>query len=189
MTSQLIISHKDLEAIINNEFERFSVIYNDIPKEGPSSDYIEDDGRQYRYCEFVDNLTNTTYSFSYVWHPDISDAFLSDMFSGCLPESIKIVSHSTLTPPSFSVPTQPPEPTPEEQADKELWQRYEQSQQLPLEQVKDRIPLSVVDDLLDFIKTKKFNILELRAKILPVCIDYGIEQKSFWNYLQKRACR
>ncbi len=41
-----------------------------------------------------------------------------------------------------------------------------------------------IDDILRFMKTGKFNIFDLRAKIVPICIEYKLNMDSFWKMLQ-----
>lgn len=181
----LQLTGKELTAIMWEEFERFTVLYDDIPKEGHSSQYIEDDGRQYRYFEFKDNLTGEVYDFSYVWHSDFPFNHKTDILGSH--EGIVFVEQSVLKLIEEPPVVVPPEPvlTAEQIADKELWDKYNAvvSEMTPMGPSK-KVPRAVIADILAFLKGKEFNMYQLRAKILPVCIEYKIEHKSFWAFLQ-----
>jgi hypothetical protein len=46
------------------------------------------------------------------------------------------------------------------------------------------VPKEKVDEVLAFLKTTNWGILQLRAIIVPICIEYKVEQNSFWHWLQ-----
>lgn len=181
---KLKLTYKDLEDILCENFDRFEVLYNDIPKDGHSSQYIEDDGRQLRYFEFKDTLTKKTYSFSYVWHAEYDYDFPLS-FLGDPPEEIEFVETSIINPPAPVEPEPEPKLTAEQLFDKELMAQYDETDVQEFNVKDDLIPLSVIDDLLKFLKTEQFSMYDLRRKVYPVCIKYGVEQKSLWTYLQK----
>lgn len=107
-----------------------------------------------------------------------------------LPNSIEVVKDekesSIYEEP---VPVVEPEPvlSPEAQADKDLWNQYlaikDECKVLDKKE-KLTVPKKVIDEILTFLKTEKFNLLQLRAKIIPVCIEYKLEEKSFWQWIQ-----
>ena len=181
---ELQLTEKELIAIMWEEFERFKVLYDDIPKEGHSSQYIEDDGRQYRYFEFEDMQTGQTYDFSYVWYPDFEFEIGSILGEH---RGIVFVKESVLKLLPEPVVVTPPEPvlTPEQLADKELWARYQaiEGEVTPMDGSK-KVPRAVIADIIQFLNQREFNIYQLRAKIIPVCIEYKIEHKSFWAHIQ-----
>lgn len=78
--------------------------------------------------------------------------------------------------------------TPEEKADKELWAKYEAVEgKKAVEDLEKAIPKKVIKEIKDFLKLGKFNMYQLREKIIPVCIEYKVEQQSFWQHVQKKA--
>jgi len=185
----LKLTYKELEDIVADDDERFEVLHDKIPYDSTDPDdnpmnYIEDDGRQYRYFEFRDTVTGETYDFSYTWHSEWSTEFPLG-FLGDPPKGIEFVKESVINPPKA------PEPvvvvlSPEAQADKELWARYkalEDSGELA-EFKKGMVPTKVINDIKKFLKTTKFSMYELRAKLIPVCIEYKVKQKSFWQFIQ-----
>jgi hypothetical protein len=162
----------------------FNVLYNDIPKEGHSSNYIEDDGRQYRIFHFEDLRTGQDYWLNYTWYPD--DSFeMYHLFTDLKEVGINLLEN----PPK--VVEAPPEPikTQAQKDDEALMEQYKaiEGECRDFNEVKKEIPVSVIDDIVNFMKTRKFSIYELRAKIIPYCIQYKITHKSFWPYLQKKA--
>lgn len=185
--SNLKLTYGELLLLTRDDLsDRFEIIENDIPKSGHSSQYIEDDGRQLRQFEFKDLETNKTYSFSYVWHRDYQAdfpwAFLSDPPSG-----IEFVKESELFP-VVEKPIPVKILTPEEQADAELKAEYNlipasELRKMTME-VANEIPASTIITIMDFLKKEKFNIIQLRKEIYPVCIKFKIDQKSFWTWLQ-----
>ena len=74
-------------------------------------------------------------------------------------------------------------PTPEQQADKELVAMYDalvtSGDIQPY--TKGKVPSKVISEIKKWVKTEKFNIYQLRAKIYPICIQYQVDQKSFWQ--------
>jgi hypothetical protein len=180
----LHLTENELIAIMDEELERFKVHYDDIPKEGHSSQYIEDDGRQLRYFEFEDTQTSQTYSFSYVWYPDWGFELYNILGQH---NGIVFVKESVLNLLNEPVVAAPPPPvlTPEQLADKELWARYQaiEGEVTPMDRTK-KVPKAVIADIIQFLKQREFNLYQLRANIIPVCIEYKIDHKSFWEFIQ-----
>lgn len=163
---------------------RFEVLYNDIPKEGHSSDYMEKDGRQYRIFHFKDLKTGEDYWLNYTWYPE--DSF--EMYH--LFTNLKDVGINILENPPKTVKAPPePEKTQEQLDDEALMANYKaiEPECRDFNQVKKEIPVSVIDDILGFMSSRKFSIYQLRAKIIPYCIQYRITHQSLWPYLQKKA--
>lgn len=185
----LKLTYKELEDIVADDDERFEVLHDKIPYDStdPKDDpmnYIEDDGRQYRYFEFRDTVTGETYNFSYTWHSEWSTEFPLS-FLGDPPVGIEFVKESVINPPKA------PEPvveilSPEAQADKDLWAQYKELESAGVmrEFAKGMVPTKTIKELKVFLKTQKFNMYELRAKFIPVCIEHKVEQKSFWQFIQ-----
>lgn len=84
-----------------------------------------------------------------------------------------------------------PEPilSPEEKADKELWAKYVaiEKEVKPMEELEKAIPKKVIKEITDFLKLGSFTMYQLREKIIPVCIEYKVEQQSFWRHVQSKA--
>ena len=190
-TSQkLQLTYKELENIIKKEIEgdRFKVLYDDIPKEGHSSDYIEDDGRQYRILTFKDLQTEKEYSFNYVWNREWPLDFPNDLFE-TKRDDIEFVETSILFPPLPPEPKPLPVRSPEQQADDELMTRYHslcETSTMSSEPEKS-VPKEIVKDLVKFLKTEKFSLYSLRAKVIPVCIEYRTNEKDLWTHLQYKS--
>tara|TARA_B100002019_G_C21222130_1_gene575315 strand:+ start:354 stop:944 length:591 start_codon:yes stop_codon:yes gene_type:complete len=169
--------------------DRFKILHNDIPlpvagEKWHSSMYIEDDGRQLRYIEFVDTKTNKTHTFPYTYNPE----FENDIDHGHLRETgIDVVDVSVINPPKPE-PIPEPEPlTEEEKAVKDLWSQYNaiKDELETFNKDNHNVPETVIKDLISFLNTQSFNLNQLLLKVLPVCIEYKLEQKSFWQGIQK----
>lgn len=187
MTETLKITYPELKLIMRDDWhdDRFEVVYDDIPKEGHSSDYIER-GKQYRYFEFKDNITGLHYYFSYVWYEEISSDFPLD-FLGDPPDGVEFIETSVLVEPPKPKPEPFVELTPAQKADKELWDKYlSVKDECKVVEKKEKIsvPKEVIKEIIRFLKEEKFNAYQLREKIIPVCIEYKLEQNSFWHWIQ-----
>jgi hypothetical protein len=185
----LELTYADMESIIDGEFEdRFKIHSNKIPYDStdPTDDpmnSIEDDGRQLRYFEFEDLQTGATYSFTYVWHGewgfDVPHCILN------LPNSIVWIKESKINPPK---PVVEPvvEKTAEQLADEAVWAPYralESAGELR-KYAKGMVPEKLVRELRKWLKTERFNMYGLRAKFIPICVEYKVDQQSFWQYVQ-----
>lgn len=192
MAETLKLTYKEMEEIIyDNLDDRFEVLFNKIPYDSNDPDddpsnYLEDDGRQLRYFEFKDKLTGEEYSFSYVWHGehgfDMPFALLGD-----LPKGIEWVKESELFPPKPVEPVVVPK-TPEQLADEAVWAPYrvlESAGELR-RFARGMVPEKRVVELRKWLKEprKSLTMYEIRAKFIPVCVEYKVEQKSFWQYVQ-----
>lgn len=195
MTTTLKLTKKDLDNFINNKMpDRFEEVFNDIPMYHPDHviekgethrSYIEDDGREYRWFIFKDTQTDSEYCLNYTynseWPNDIMD----------YPSEIEVVEKAEDSdvyeaPKPVVVPEKVL--TPEEKADKELWAKYEAVEgKKAVEDLEKAIPKKVIKEIKDFLKLGKFNMYQLREKIIPVCIEYKVEQQSFWQHVQKKA--
>lgn len=191
----LQLTYKDLREIMRGDHEeRFKVIFDDIPynhedyvrtKGETHRSFVEDDGREMRWFIFKDLVTDIEYYFNYTYHRDWSVDLPSDMFDA--PKGIEFVEKSVLFPEPAPKPIPEPVLTIEQKADKELWAKYEAIASeckvlLPKEKLK--VPKAKIDEIIQFLKTEKFNAYQLREKVVPVCIEYRLEEKSFWQWLQ-----
>ncbi len=187
-TPDLQLTYQELEDIVNQDFDdRFEVLYDDIPKEGHSSSYIEDDGRQFRYFHFKDKETSKEYDFNYLWHVDWRFNF-PESFLGYPPKDITFVKQSVIHPPAPETPVEAPLRTPEEQADDDLMAKYKLTTErfTMSEDAEKVVPRAVVKDAINFLNTEKFSMISLRAKMIPICIEYKVLEKAFWNHLQTK---
>ena len=192
MTSTLNLTKKNLDDFVNNKLpERFQEIFDDIPMYHPEHviekgethrQYTEDDGREYRWFIFKDTKTNIEYCLNYTYNSDWPNDIMD------VPSSIKIVDKE-----EDSDVYEAPKPviipetilTPEQQADKELWAKYEAVEgKKTIDEHK--VPAKVIKELCSFLKAGNFNMYQLRSKIIPVCIEFKVEQQSFWNHLQQK---
>lgn len=187
-TTNLQLTYRELEDIVNDDFsdrKRFEILYDDIPKEGHSSSYIEDDGRQFRLFVFKDKVTNQEYDFNYIWHVDWRFNF-PESFLGNEPKGITFVEKSVICPPEPEMPVKAPERTSEQKADDDLMAKYKlTTERFTMSQDAEKIiPREVVKDAIKFLETEKFSMITLRAKMIPICIQYKVDEKAFWNHLQ-----
>lgn len=191
----LKLTSKELDNIINNRYddERFEEIFNDIPMYHPDhviqkgerhTDYIEDDSREYRWLILKDLQTNTEYCINYTYNPDWPNDLLD------LPDSIEIVEdekESSIYKAPIVVVEPEPVLSPEAQADKDLWNKYlavKDECRIVIKKEKINVPSAVVKEIIRFLKEEKFNAYQLREKLIPVCIEYKLEQNSFWHWIQ-----
>lgn len=182
----LELTYNELKDITYERLKRFKVTSNCIP-EGNPNDYIEDDGRQYRVCEFKDKITGKEYSFQYIWHSEFDHYFPESFLSE--PDGIKFVKVSVINSP-VEVKEQIPELAQEQIEDKVLCERYREIEVQPFINLKEsKIPRSVIDDICEFLNTPPYSMIGIRKKIYPVCIDYKVEQKSFWRYIQNESAK
>lgn len=198
MTNSLKLTRKEIDNLINNrlDIDRFEEIFNDIPMYHPDHviekgethrDYTEDDGREYRIYIFKDTVTGVEHFINYTWNPEWPNDLMDT------PKSIQIVEkdeESDLYVAPKPVVVQEPVLTPEEAADKDLWARYqaikhECREVQPKERLK--VPKARIDEILNLLKTKSFNMYQLRAVVIPVCIDYKLEDVTFWRWIQSKA--
>ena len=179
---KLTLTKSELENLMQDDLKGFKVLNDDIPKQGHSSQYIERDGRQYRKFEFQRLDDELTFNFSYVWYTD--DRFEANhIFDNLTELGIEIVDDPIIIPE----PTPKPVLTKEQQNDKDLMQRYKDAEpnMVDFDKSKDQIPLTVVMELVEYINNGKYNIYQLRAKIIPVSIKYNVTHKSLWSFLQR----
>lgn len=188
-TPDLQLTHQELELILRDDWHdgRFKILENDIPKDGHSSQYIEDDGRQYRSFEFEDTLTGQTYQFPYIWYSDYPVEVPLSLLSSTV-HGIEFVKESVLCPKP--APVVPPAPvlSPREQADKDLWAQYKavEGQMSKNESDLKKIPKVVLKDTLDFMRSKTITIVDVRAKLVPIMLEYGLHDGMLWTHLQQK---
>lgn len=101
MTTKLLLTSEEVDMIINGGLEeaeplgyRFEEVFNDIPiyhpnhvmKKGETHrDYMEKDGREFRWYIFKDASTGIEHQINYSYNPEIENTVLK------LPDSIQIV--------------------------------------------------------------------------------------------------
>lgn len=195
MTDKILkLTSKQVNELINNRYddERFEEIFNDIPMYHPDhviqkgerhTDYM-DDSREYRWLVLKDLQTGTEYCINYTYNPDWPNDLLD------LPDSIEVVEdekESSIY--EAPIPVVEPEPvlSPEAQADKDLWNKYlavKDECRIVIKKEKINVPSAVIKEIIRFLKEEKFNAYQLREKIIPVCIEYKLEQNSFWHWIQ-----
>lgn len=180
--SLIQITNSELIDLMNHNNNNFEVLYDDIPKDGHSSDYIEDDGRQYRLFQFKHLNTNKIYELNYIYQPEFPFVE-TDIFTDLITIGILVIEDEL----EETIKEQIIENKPKEQIeDEELWQEYKniESECRNIEDAKNEIPISVIEDIKNFLNTKQFSMYQLREKIIPYCIQYRVDQKSFWNYVK-----
>lgn len=195
MTSTLKLTKKDLDNFINNKLpERFEEIFDDIPMYHPDHViqkgethrlYVEDDSREYRWFIFKDTQTGIEYCLNYTYNPEWPNDIMD------YPSDIEVVEKAEDSdvyeaPKPVVVPEKVL--TPEEKADKELWAKYEAVEgKQKVEELDKPVPKKVIKEIKDFLKLGSFNMYQLRGKIIPVCIEYKVEQQSLWEHVQKKT--
>ncbi len=194
MTATLKLTAKEIDNLLNNKLQtdRFEEIFNDIPMYHPDHviekgethrDYM-DDGREYRWYIFKDTVTGEEHCINYTYNSEWPNDLMD------LPKSMQIVDNPEESDLYVApVPVVEPEPvlTIEQRYDKDLWSKYQDiASECKVVEKKEKlkVPKATIDDILAFLKSEKFTILELRAKVIPVCIEYKLEEKSFWQWLQ-----
>lgn len=195
MTQTLKMTKKEVDKLINNRLntERFEEIFNDIPMYHPDHviekgethyKYYEDDGRKYCWYIFKDTLTGIEHCINYTWNPDWPNDLMDT------PNSIQIVDKDEDSD-LYIKPEPIVEPvvilSPEKQADKDLTDAYNAIKSqcrevIPKEKLE--VPKERIKQLLDLLKTTNFTIIDVRAIAYPICIEYKLEQKSFWHWIQ-----
>lgn len=191
----LKLTKKEIQEIIYGNLEdRFKVTFDDIPLYMPGHkcepgethrNYIEDDGREYRVLCFKDLKTGKEYDLNYTFNPEYENDFESN-------DEITFVVNkedSDLFVKQEPVLKKEPPKSAEEIAYETLWNEYnslEAQGVLVIVKPKERlkVPKAVIDDLKTFMKTQRFNAYQLSHKFVPVCIEYKLEQKSFWHWFQ-----
>ena len=188
-TSDLQLTHKELELIIGDDWhdDRFKVLEDDIPKDGHSSQYIEDDGRQYRSFEFEDTTTGKSYQFGYTWHRDYPVQVPLSLFNSTV-QGISFVKDSVLVPKAEPVAPPAPVLTAIQQADKDLWATYTAIEDQTSKDEKDlkKIPKGTMKDLLDFMRSKSYSLIDVRAKMVPIMVEYKLHDTMLWTYVQQK---
>lgn len=194
MTTTLKLTAQEIDNLLNNKLQtdRFEEIFNDIPMYHPDHviekgethrDYM-DDGREYRWYIFKDTVTGEEHCINYTYNSEWPNDLMD------LPKSMQIVDNPEESDLYVApVPVVEPEPvlTNEQRYDKDLWAKYQAiAPECKVVEKKEKlnVPKATIDDILAFLKSEKFNILELRAKVIPVCIEYKLEEKSFWQWIQ-----
>lgn len=180
----LEMSGRDLVWIMNEEFDRFKVTFHGLPNgDGENAlDYIEDDGRQYRIVDFTDSETGDEYYFQYTYHPDWETIFPDELLVH--PDGITFVKDDRFIPKPVPKPKPVVVKTKEQLNDEELMAQYAEGLATYSEYKKGSIPAKVTKEIKDWMKTAKFSIYDLRAKIIPVCIEYKITHESYWAHIQ-----
>jgi hypothetical protein len=196
MSKTLKLTFNELNKIINGEVDkRFEEVFDDMPLYHPEHvfekgethrNYQEDDNREYRWFIFNDTKTNIEYCLNYTYHPEFSNDLMD------FPDSIEIVANiensDIYIKPEVEVKSKK-KTTPEQEADKHLLHSYKAIQhecKFVEKKEKLKIPKAEIDSIILFIKNEKFNIYQLRAVIIPLCIKYNLEEKSFWQWIQAK---
>lgn len=198
MTLQkLKLTNNEVDKLVNGrlDIDRFEEVFDDIPIYHPEHehvkgdthrDYCEDDGREYRWYIFKDTVTGVEHCIDYTynseWPNDVVDT----------PDSIEIVANEEDSDLYVKpVPVVVPEKvlSPEAQVSKDLWDKYKaMKHECRLVQPKERldVPKERIDAILNLMKTTSYNIYQLHAVIIPVCIDYKLEDVTFWRWIQSK---
>lgn len=166
---ELYLTYKELEQICDDDHDGFTLIENSVSSE-------EDDGRELRFVLFKENVTGLEYYFNYV-----QSEFNIDMSMDLLNHDPKISIRKVDAVPIPKVVVQKVL-SPIEQADKDLTDKYNSVKVVPYK--KGLVPKEVISDIVKFVNEEKFNMFQLRAKVFPVCIEYGVEESSLWEHIQ-----
>ena len=197
MTATLKLTHKEVEKLINDrlDIERFEEVFNDIPMYHPEHvrqkgethrSYVEDDQREYRWYIFKDTVTDVEHCINYIYHPEWPNDLMDT------PDSIEIVANEEDSDIYVKpVPVVVPEKvlSIEAQVSKDLWDKYKaMKHECRLVQPKEKlnVPKDRIDSILNLMKSKSYNIYQLHAVIIPVCIDYKLEDITFWRWIQSK---
>lgn len=190
----LKLTQKEIYKLINDDLniDRFDCTFDEIPiyhpdnikKDGETHrDYINK-GSEYRWFIFKDTLTDIDYCLNYTYHQDWPNDIMS------LPDNIIVVENdedSDIYIKPVPIIKKEVPLSPENQADKNLWEEYltiKDQCKIVMPKEKLNIPKEEFNDLINMMRTKSFSIVQLRSKVIPLCIKYKLEDKSFWNWLQ-----
>ena len=184
----LTLTESELLKLINSHEpeERFKVIYDDIPKDGPSSQYIEDDGRQLRNFEFEDLTNGETYNIYYVWEPD----WKTEMCSlNHLDERITLIDDPVIpveVPPKVKL-----NESIEAVTDRKLWEAYLLERAAnkiinPVASIPAKKLKQMVAEIKEHVAEKRLTMYNLRGIVIPACIEHGVDDKDLWRHLQKK---
>lgn len=193
-TKKLKMTSKEIDKLINNllDHDRIKETFNDIPiyhpdhvmEKGETHRNYINKGTEYRWFIFKDTLTGNehclNYNYNQEWPNDI-------MY---IPDSIQIVEKAEES--DLYIKPAPVEVikeilSPEKQADQDLWNEYlaiKDTCSIVIPKEKLKVPKEKIDEILNLMKSKSFNIIQLRAVVIPVCIEYKLEEKSFWKWIQ-----
>lgn len=132
----------------------------------------------------MDEKIGIEYNLNYVWYPDDSFEFYH-LFT-----DLEDVGINLINDPPKPVEKEPePVKTQAQLDDEALMARYEalESDFEEFDSSNSNIPVSAINDMLDFMRTRSFNIYELRAKVIPYCIEYKVKHKALFRYLQRKV--
>ena len=193
MTEQrLKLTHKEVEKLINNRLdtERFEEVFNDIPMYHPEHvmqkgethrSYIEDDQREYRWYIFKDTVTGVEHCINYTYHPEWPNDLMDT------PESIEIVANDEDSDIYVKpIPVPAPVLTPFQKTIEDLFAPYkaiESECRIVIPKEKLNVPKAKIDEVLALLKGS-YLLPDLLKLVIPICIEYRIEEKSFWQWLQ-----
>jgi hypothetical protein len=191
----LKLTLKEIDDLINQRIEpdQFEEIFNDIPMYHPEHviqkgethrNYIEDDGRERRWFIFKDKETDIEHCINYTYNTEWSNE-LDDT-----PSTIEIVTDSKdsslyIEPKPVIVPEKIMSPA--ELADDKLCKLYQSVKaecRIVSSKEKLEVPKSRINELINLLKQPKFGIADVRAIAYPICIEFKLEEKSFWNWIQ-----
>lgn len=194
MTKMLKLTELQLEEFVNGKLSnRFEMIFDDIPfyhsdnipqKGETHRSYLNKHNSEYRWFIFKDKETDIEYCINYTYNHeypnDVTDKSELIEYVNKEEDSDIYVAPIPIVEPEKIL-------TPEQQADKEIWDKYQALKHecrivLPKERLK--IPKKVIDEILNLLKMPHFSIFQLRSLVIPVCIEYKIEDVSFWHWIQ-----
>ena len=173
----LKITYNQLLRIVKGEEPNFTVSFDGFPDED-SAKWIRD-GVENRICEFVYELDKSTYHFCYKKSPTKQLRFPEDFVGNEPIKGITFVSNEEKIPEVI--------PTPEQIADKELWAEYLKVEVTPM--APKKVPKDVIQKCVEFVATQKWNMITLRKVIVPICIEYKVDDKTFWRHIQKETSK
>lgn len=191
------LTNADIKEIQYDQHDLYDLVFDDIPFNHPDNepekgethrDYIEDDGREYRWLTFTDKA-GKEYHFNYIYEPDFSFNYKTSLFdiNETKDAGIEWVDKHE---EDVSEIVEKEEPKKELTEDEILWSKYNSikidCKEIPLTG-RSGVPKAILDDVLTFVKTQQFSMIQLRAKIIPICIEHKWEVESFFKLIQKKA--
>lgn len=189
----LYLTYEELEKIVCGSFKRFKVTFDQIPSPLPDesdynpNNYREKDGREYRQVTFIDNETKKEYHMGYTYAPygwEFPESINSE------PTDIVFVDESVIADKKNVFDFKPKERkklSEKNQKAKKLMRQYKRMALTKTFVFEDSdIPDHKLRDLKKQLKGFKnnFSMADLQLLIIPVCIEYKIENGSLWVWVR-----
>lgn len=188
---------RETEKLFNSRFE---VVFDDIPSEHPNESgssrhhYCEDDGREYRWFIFKDKKTGEEFVINTVYSTEVENEIMD------LPKNIDIVNdeettflaelrrNADLLNPKVEEKPVVIEKKPLTNVEK-LKLKYKEIENecevFSIGKDLSQVPVDKINEVMSFLNKKTpYSLNDIIEKVYPICIDYKLNQRSLWQWLQ-----